>query len=161
MIHTKSPRVNVTYLTKKGLERLQAELDYLVNVKREEVAQILHDSCDNEEPSENGEYMLAKHEQSWVEGRICELKRLLAHVEIINPNSNLGQVSMGSTVTIQESCLPSETFIIVGTAEANSKEGLISDESPMGRALLGHKVGDVVEIGAPDGKFQVRIISVA
>ena len=83
--------------------------------------------------------MLAKNEQSWVEGRICELKRLLAHVEIIKPSSDLGQVTLGSTVTIQESILPSETFTIVGTAESNTKEGLISDESPMGRALLDHR----------------------
>jgi transcription elongation factor GreA len=161
MIHTKNTPVSVTYLTEKGLEKLQAELDYLQNVKRDEIAKSLHNATDNEEPCENGEYMLVKNEQSWVEGRICELKKLLNRVEIIKPLSIMGQITLGSIVTIQESCLPTESYTIVGTAEANTKEGFISDESPMGRALLDHKVGDVVEVAAPDGNFRVRIISVS
>ena len=161
MIHTKKPPVGVTYLTEKGLEKLQAELDYLQNVKRDEIAKSLHNAIDNEEPCENGEYMLVKHEQSWVEGRICELKKLLNRVEIIKPGSVMGRVTLGSIVTIQENCFPSETYTIVGTAEANTWKGYISDVSPMGRALLNHKVGDVVEINSPDGIFCVRIISVA
>ena len=161
MIHTKQPPVSVTYLTEKGLEKLQAELDYLQNVRRDEIAKSLHDATDNEEPCENGEYMLVKHEQSWVEGRICELKKLLARVEIIKPSSGVRQITLGSKVTIQESCLPTETYTIVGTAEANTKEGFISDESPMGRALVNQRVGNVVEISAPDGNFRVRIISVS
>ena len=161
MVHTTKSSGNVTYLTENGLAELQAELDYLLNIKREEVAQNLRDAIDNEEPCENGEFMLAKNEQSWVEGRICVLKRLLANVKIIKPGSEIGQVTLGSTVTVQEnSLLPSETYTIVGTAEANTKRAYISDESPMGSSLLGHKVGDVIEIRAPDGTFRVRIISV-
>jgi transcription elongation factor GreA len=130
MIPTKKPPVKITYLTEKGLDRLQAELGYLINIKRGEIAQRLREACDNEEPSENGEYMLAKNEP------------------------------LGSTVTIQEHGLPSETFTIVGTVEANTREAYISDESPIGRALLGHRVGEDVEIKAPGGNYKVRIISV-
>lgn len=150
----------VTYLTEKGLDKLQAELDYLRNVKRGEVAQHLREAYDNEELSGDVVFMLTKHEQSWLEGRICELGRILTRVEIIKPGSTLGKVTLGSIVTIQENGFPSETFTIVGTAEANAREAYISDESPMGRALLGHKVGEYVDISAPDGIFLVRIISV-
>lgn len=160
MITTAKPSVKVTYLTEKGLSKLQAELDYLRNVKRAEVARHLHETYDNEDLSENVEYMLAKHEQSWVEGRIFELEKILARVEIIKPGSTIGGVALGSTVTIQENGFPSETFTIVGTAEADTREAFISDESPMGSALLGHKVGEEIEIRAPDGPFRVRIISV-
>jgi transcription elongation factor GreA len=159
MIPTKKPSVKITYLTEKGLARLQTELGYLINIKRGEIAQRLREACDNEEPSENGEYILAKNEQAWVEGRICELKHLLANVEIIKPGSAKGEVALGSTVTIQEHGLPSETFTIVGTVEANTREAYISDESPIGRALLGHRVGEDVEIKAPGGNYKVRIIS--
>ena len=160
MTLTTKPSVKVTYLTEKGLGKLQAELDYLRTVKRVEIAQRLHEASDNEELSENGEFILAKEEQSWIEGRICELERILTRVEIIKPGNAMSEVTLGSTVTIQENDFPIETFTIVGTAEANTKEANISDESPMGRALLGQKVGEEVEIRAPDGIFLVRIISV-
>ena len=107
------------------------------------------------------ELVRVKEEQSWLEGRISELERILTRVEIITPGSSMGEVILGSIVTIQETGFASETFTIVGTAEANTKEAYISDESPMGRALLGHKVGEDVEIRAPDGIFRVRIISVS
>jgi transcription elongation factor GreA len=157
---TTKPWGKVTYLTERGLDKLQAELDYLRNVRRVEVARRLHEAYDNEDLCENVEFMLAKHEQSWVEGRICELESILTRVEIIKPGSAIGEVTLGSTVTIQEDSFPSETFTIVGTAETNTKEGYISNESPMGCALLGHKVGEDVEIRAPDGPFRARIISV-
>jgi transcription elongation factor GreA len=160
MTSTTNPSVKITYLTEKGLAKLQAELDYLRTVKRVEIAQRLHEAYDNEELSENGEFILAKEEQAWVEGRICELECILTRVEIIKPGNAVSEITLGSTVTIQEDGFPIETFTIVGTAEANTKESSISDESPMGRALLGHKVGEEVDIRAPDGIFRVRIISV-
>ena len=99
-IPTTKPLGKATYLTEKGLVKLPTELDYLRNVRREKVAQRLRDASDNEELSENVEFMLAKYEQSWVEGRISELERILNRVEIIKPGSSRGEVKLGSIVTI-------------------------------------------------------------
>ena len=88
LTHTTRPFGKVTYLTEKGLVKLQAELDDLRNVRREKIAQRLRDASDNEELSENVEFMLAKYEQSWVEGRISELEKILTRVEIIKPGNS-------------------------------------------------------------------------
>ena len=160
MIEAINNQLKVTLLTEKGHEKLKNELDYLRNVRRKEIAQNLHDAVDDNDLVENDEYMLIKNEQALVEGRISELELLLSRVEIIQPGSDLGNVRLGSTVTLQEDTYPSETYIIVGTAEADSRSGLISDISPLGRALLKHKVGDVIEVNAPDGKIRYKILSV-
>lgn len=160
MIEAINNQLKVTLLTEKGYEKLKNELDYLRNVRRKEIAQNLHDAVDDNDLVENDEYMLIKNEQALVEGRISELELLLSRVEIIQPGSDLGNVRLGSTVTLQEDTYPSETYVIVGTAEADSRSGLISDISPLGRALLKHKVGDVIEVNAPDGKIRYKILSV-
>ena len=160
MIEAINNQLKVTLLTEKGHEKLKNELDYLRNVRRKEIAQNLHDAVDDNDLVENDEYMLIKNEQALVEGRISELELLLSRVEIIQPGSDLGNVRLGSTVTLQEDTYPSETYVIVGTAEADSRSGLISDISPLGRALLKHKVGDVIEVNAPDGKIRYKILSV-
>ena len=161
MVYTNKPVVDITYLTEKGYIRLQAELDHLINVKRKEVAKRLHDAIDNEDLNENLEFMLAKEEQALVEGRIMGLERILTRIEIIKPGNALGMVTLGSIVTIQENGCPSETYSIVGTMEANSLEACISNESPMGQALISHMIGEEVEVVAPGGKFCVRIVGVA
>ena len=150
----------VTYLTEKGLQKLQSELGFLCTTRRQEIADYLHEIMEDSDLAESNEYLLAKDEQALVEGRIRELETLLRHVEIIQPGSIRGVISRGSTVTVQEDEMPSETYTIVGYAEANAREGLISDESPMGRALVGHKVGETVEFAAPDGVLRFRILSV-
>jgi transcription elongation factor GreA len=86
---------------------------------------------------------------------------LLSLVDFIQPGSDLGKVRLGSTVTVQEDTHPSETYTIVGTAEADARNGLISDESPLGKALLKHKVGDMIEVLAPDGKIKYKILSIS
>jgi transcription elongation factor GreA len=155
-----SQPVKITYLTEKGLNKLKAELDYLRTVKRREIMEQLQDFNGESDLSEDNEYLLIKDEQAIVEGRIVELENLLLRVEIIQPGSSRGTIRLGSTVTLQDLEGQIETYTIVGSTEANVREGLISDESPMGKALLGHVVGDDVEVKAPDGLLKFRIVSV-
>lgn len=149
------------FLTKEGFQKLQEELDYLRTVKRQEVAERLHEAMEGGELIENAEYEAAKNEQAFVEGRIQELDLLLATAQIIEENGNLKKsdvIQVGSRVTIKEGNFEAETFIIVGAAEANPREGKISNESPIGKAILGHKAGDVVRVETPGGTYNVKII---
>jgi transcription elongation factor GreA len=151
-----------TFLTREGYRKLQDELDYLRTYKRQEIADRLHDAMDGGELIENAEYEAAKNEQAFVEGRIKELEILLATARVIDetmPSAEMAQV--GSTVTIQEEGNDSEVYTIVGAAEANPAAGRISNESPLGKALLGHKVGDRVQVDAPAGAFTVILQKLA
>lgn len=151
-----------TFLTKEGFQKLQEELDYLRTAKRQEVAERLHEAMEGGELIENAEYEAAKNEQAFVEGRIQELDMILATARIIDENnrSKEGLVQVGSTVTIEEEGSPVETYTIVGVAEANPREGKISNESPIGKSVLGHRPGDELQVEAPGGHFKVKIIKV-
>ncbi|MFC2028438.1 transcription elongation factor GreA [Chloroflexota bacterium] len=146
-----------TYLTPEGFKKLQDELEYLRTTKRNAVANRLHEAMDGGELIENAEYEAAKNEQAFVEGRIQELDLILASARIIDDNGKRDVVEVGSKVTIKEDEGGVSTYTIVGAAEANPREGLISNESPIGRALLDHKAGDKVEVEAPGGIFNVTI----
>jgi transcription elongation factor GreA len=149
------------YVTKDGLKKLEDELEHLRTVKRQEVALRLHEAMEDGELIENAEYEAAKNEQAFVEGRILELEHMLSQATIIERGNSKDVVAIGSTVEIKEKGgRKSETFTIVGAAEANPKEGLISNESPMGIALLDHKVGEFVEVQAPAGAIQYRIVKI-
>ena len=151
-----------TFLTKEGFEKLQDELDYLRTAKRQEVADRLHEAMEGGELIENAEYEAAKNEQAFVEGRIQELEMLLATARVIEDNKKkkIDTIQVGATVTIQEDGLEEETYTIVGAAEANPREGKISNESPMGKVLLGRRAGDEVQVETPDGFYKVRIIKI-
>lgn len=149
-----------SYLTRQGYEKLQEELDYLRTAKRQEVANRLHEAMEGGELIEDAEYEAAKNEQAFVEGRIQELEMLLANARVIEETGKMETVQIAAKVTIQEGDYAPENFIIVGPAEANPREGRISHESPLGRALMNHRKGDVVTVDAPDGSFSVRIIKV-
>jgi transcription elongation factor GreA len=150
-----------SFLTREGYAKLQDELDYLRTKKREEIAQRLHEAMEGGELIENAEYEAAKNEQAFVEGRIKELEILLATARVIDESQHPnGAVQVGSTVTIQEEGMDSEIYTIVGAAEANPSIGRISNESPLGRALLGKKTGDKVLVEAPQGSFTVEILKV-
>lgn len=150
-----------TFLTREGYQKLQEELEYLRSEKREEIAQRLHEALDGGELIENAEYEAAKNEQAFVEGRIKELEMLLAMARVIDESTVAADlVQVGSTVTIQEEDLEPEVYTIVGAAEANPTLGRISNESPLGKALLGHKVEDKVQVDAPAGSFVVKILKV-
>lgn len=148
------------YLTKEGFQKLQEELDYLRTVKRQEVAERLHEAMEGGELIENAEYEAAKNEQAFVEGRIQELEIILAAAHIIDGNSRQDPtlVEVGDTVTIEEEDGPAEQYTIVGAAEANPRGGKISNESPLGKALLNRRPGDVVTVDAPGGSFKVKIL---
>ncbi len=151
-----------TFLTREGYQKLQEELEYLRTVKRQEIAERLHEALEGGELIENAEYEAAKNEQAFVEGRIQELETILASARIIEENEKEkpGVVQIGSTVTIQEGDGKPEVYTIVGAAEANPREGKISNESPIGKALLNHRAGDEVVVEAPAGSYKVRILKV-
>lgn len=152
------------YLTKEGYEKLQEELETLRNVRRKEVAERLREAAENSlgEFVEDPEFEAAKNEQSFVEGRIKELDLILANAELIQDRKGKkgGEVQIGSRISIQEGRKKPEDYRIVGAAEANPREGKISHESPIGRAVMGKKEGDKVEIEAPSGSFTVKIVKV-
>jgi transcription elongation factor GreA len=151
-----------TFLTKEGFEKLQDELDYLRSAKRQEVADRLHEAMEGGELIENAEYEAAKNEQAFVEGRIQELEMLLATARVIenDKKKKLDTIQVGATVTIQEDGFEEETYTIVGAAEANPREGKISNESPIGKAILNHRAGDEVQVETPDGFYKVRIVKI-
>lgn len=154
------------YLTKEGFKKLQEELDNLRNVRRKEIAERLREAAENSlgEFVEDPEFEAAKNEQSFVEGRIKELEMLLANATLIDDSkgkSKNGVVEIGSKITIQEGRKKPEEYRIVGAAEANPREGKISHESPIGRAVMGKKEGDKAEIKAPSGSFTVKIVKVS
>jgi transcription elongation factor GreA len=149
-----------SYLTRDGYEKLQAELDYLRTTKRQEVANRLHEAMEGGELIEDAEYEAAKNEQAFVEGRIQELEILLANARVIEETGDKDTVQIAARVTIREEKNQPEMYVIVGPAEANPREGRISHESPLGRALLNHRAGDSVTVEAPDGSFTVQILKV-
>jgi transcription elongation factor GreA len=155
--------MTTNFLTKEGYQKLQDELDHLRTAKRMEVAARLHEAMEGGELIENAEYEAAKNEQAFVEGRIQELEVLLATAHVIEENGKKKSdiISIGSKVTIKEGNFEAETFTIVGVAEANPREGKISNESPIGKAILNHKVGDVVKVETPAGTYNVRIIKLS
>lgn len=150
------------FLTKEGFQKLQDELDYLRTAKRQEVANRLHEAMEGGELIENAEYEAAKNEQAFVEGRIQELDLLLATAKIIEDNDKKkgDTVQLGSKATIKEGNFEAETFTIVGAAEANPREGKISHESPIGKAILNRKVGETVKVETPGGTYNVKILKV-
>ena len=150
-----------TYLTKDGFQKLQDELEYLRTVKRQEVAERLHEAMEGGELIENAEYEAAKNEQAFVEGRIQEVEMILAAAHIIDDstaNNDPTLVQVGDTVVIQEDKGDPEEYVIVGAAEADPRSGKISNESPLGKALLNHRPGDVVTVDAPGGAFKVKVL---
>ncbi len=150
-----------TFLTKEGYQKLADELEYLRTEKRAEVANRLHEAMEGGELIENAEYEAAKNEQAFVEGRIQELEMILASARIIEEKDKAaGVVQVGSTVTLSEDGGDPEKYTIVGAAEANPREGKISNESPIGRAILNHYAGEEVNVEAPGGTFKVKIIKV-
>ena len=148
-----------SYLSREGLERLRTELDGMTNVRRAEVAARIHDAKEHGDLSENAEYEDAKNEQAFVEGRIQTLEALIKNATIIDENHSTDHVQIGSTVEV-DSNDGNETFTIVGSAEAEPGAGKISNESPVGRALLGKRKGEKVLVRVPAGDFTYKVVSI-
>lgn len=147
-------------LTKEGLRQLEEELDQLVRVRRGEVAERIRQSRDFGDITENAEYAEAKNEQSLVEGRIQTLEGMIRNAVVIEDEPReKGVVGVGAKVTVGTD-EGEETYDIVGPAEADPRIGRISNESPLGRALLGHRAGEEVEWTSPSGTSRVKILAV-
>jgi transcription elongation factor GreA len=150
------------YLTPEGREELRRELDELVNVKRPVLAERLRKAIAQGDLSENADYHTAKEEQSFLEGRIQEIEAILRRAEVIKETKRSDVVSLGSRVTVVEDGMEeAETFRIVGIAEADPINGKVSHESPIGKALLGRRVQDVVTVEAPGGEIAFRITGIS
>lgn len=147
------------YLTPEGEAKLKAELAELTGHKREELAQRLRSAIQMGDLSENADYHKAKEDQAFLEGRIQEIEAVLRTAVIVE-KTNSDTVTVGSSVTIQEENYPPETYHVVGAKEADPRNGKISNESPIGKALMDHKVGDVVETDTPDGKIAFKILKI-
>ena len=143
-------------LTKDGIVKLERELEELRTVRRAEVAERIKYAKDFGDISENAEYEEAKNEQGMVEGRILVLENMLRNVVVIEEGIGAGVIGVGSSVDVQDE-FGKQSFTIVGPAEVDVANGRISLESPVGKALLGHKVGDEVEVQSPAGARKVKI----
>ena len=149
------------YLTSEGATKLQAELDELKGPKRLEMARRLRSAIQMGDLSENADYHKAKEDQAFMEGRIQELEYLLKNAIIVDLDEvSKDAVQVGSCVTVQEGDGPEEQYFLVGAKEADSQHGRISNESPIGKALLGGHVGDVVTATTPGGEIKLKILRI-
>jgi transcription elongation factor GreA len=147
-----------TYLTSEGREQLERELRQLIEVQRPEIAQKLKEAVAQGDLKENADYHDAKERQGFIEGKIQDIEVKLRTAVIIERDDNSDIVQIGDTVTIREDgTKEDETYTIVGAAEAQPTEGKISNESPIGKALLGAKKGDKVVVQTPDGKIKFKV----
>lgn len=153
---------NITYITKEGLQKIKEELEYLKTDKRVEVAERLAVAIEHGDLSENADYDYAKQEQALLEGRIKDLEYSLRRVEIIEHDGRSDKVRIGSTVTVVEKGYEdeAETYDIVGAHEADPSNGRISNESPIGRALLGAKMGQFVKANTPAGIIEFKVTKI-
>ncbi|HQX02306.1 MAG TPA: transcription elongation factor GreA [Anaerolineales bacterium] len=148
------------YLTPEGEAKLNAELQDLKGPKREELSKRLRSAIQMGDLSENADYHKAKEDQGFLEGRIQELEAILRNAIIIKETKSSGIIFIGSHVTIQEDTFDPETYHLVGPTEADPRHGRISYESPIGRALMDKKVGDVAEAETPGGKIKFKILKI-
>jgi len=148
------------FLTPGGAEKLQNELDDLINNKRLELAQRLRHAVEMGDLSENADYIKAKEDQAFLEGRIQELEFILREATIVEMSEQNDVVRIGNTVIISQNGGTPETFMLVGVKEANPREGKISHESPIGRALFGKRRNDKAIVQTPGGKIELNILEI-
>ena len=152
-----------TILTREGYEKIEKELDYLRNVRRVEVSERLHSAIEGggDDLLENAELEAAKNEQAFVEGRIDDLSYLLSNAKVVDEPVRSGEVGVGTTVVILEDGEDEpESYMIVGTPEVDLMSNKISNESPIGKAVMGCHAGDEVEVTAPAGSYKIKILEV-
>lgn len=148
-------------LTREGLHKLEQELDHLRTVKRKEVAERIKQAAEFGDITENSEYDEAKNEQAFVEGRIQTLERMLRNASIIEEDGHSDAVFLGSKVKVRDVDTGEEmVYTIVGSAEANPNENRISNESPVGQALMGKKVDSEVLVQAPAGQIKYHVMDI-
>lgn len=150
----------VHFLTPEGKEKLIQELEFLRTVRRQQVAESLKSAVDEGDLTENAGYEETKREQAFVEGRIRDIEAILASAQVLEEESPCDVVSLGRRVTVREEGHEPETYQIVGRAEADPWQGRISNESPLGRALLGRRVKERIEVQTPGGLARFEIIAI-
>ncbi len=148
------------YLSAEGLKKLETELEELRTTKRAEVAERIHNAMEFGDFSENSELEQAKNDQAFLEGRILSLEQMLKKAVVIEQNGHHDLVELGSKVTVEADGQRTE-YVIVGSAEAAPGQGRISNESPVGKALLGHRAGETVKLNVPAGSVEMRILGVS
>ncbi len=150
-------------MSREGFDKLQQELTYLITEKRQEVAQKLKEARSYGDLSENAEYDEAKNEQAILEGKIAELQAMVDNAEVVEDDSiSLDEIGIGSVITIRKvGSDKAEQLKIVGTNEANFKEHKISDESPIGKAAMKKKVGDIFIVDAPAGEMKYEVLEIS
>ena len=148
------------YITVQGLAEIKEELTNLRDTKRPKMVEEMQEAKGNGDWMDQTEYMLIEAELAFLDGRILDLQHTIDHAQLIEPGNEDNIVNIGETVTLQSSDGEVEQYTIVGKAEANPGEGFISNESPLGRALLGHLVGDEVVVHAPVGAIEYQILAV-
>lgn len=150
------------YVTEEGLKKLREELDYLVNVKKKEIAQRLKEAIEYGDLSENTEYQIAKSDQAMTEVRIAELEEEVKNAQIIDHKKKKTTIEIGSTIKVQNMTDkdPAEVYTIVGHTEANPMENRISNESPIGAAMLGRAVGDTITVKVPAGTYEYKVLEI-
>ena len=151
------------FLTAEGLVKIEEELNELKSVKRKEIAERIKVALNFGDISENSEYDQAKNEQAQLDERIAKLENMLRNAKIIDEDQiTTDKVSVGSKVVVKDLEFDEEMeYVIVGSAEADPYEGRISNESPLGSALLGYKIGEIVEVNVPDGVIKYEIVNIA
>lgn len=155
------PNEKEVYLTAEGFEEIKKELEYLKHVKRPEVIKALQDARALGDLSENAEYDAARNEQAVIEGKIAELEAMIEKAVIIT-NAQTDQVGVGCKVKIEYvEDKEFEVYYIVGSKEADPFNNKISNESPIAQAIMGKKIGDVVTVSSPNGKYDVRIVEIS
>ena len=150
------------FLTPEGFKKLEDELEFLKTKRRSDVAQRLHEAMEEGETEENPEYEDAKNEQAFVEGRILTIETILGNAKLIEMKGPSNEVRLGSKLTITEvGTTDKEHYTLVGSAEADPKHGKISNESPMGKVLLGRKLHEVVSVTTPSGLMKFKIVHIS
>jgi transcription elongation factor GreA len=157
---TSANRLKPVYVTQRGLERLEQELEQLKTAKRRDLAERLHEVIEDGELDENAAYETLKNEQAFLEGRILDLEGLIGRARLIRVSEDPGKVSLGSSVELQSPDGAVERFTLVGAAEADPRHGYISYASPLGSALLDKTSGEEVTFQTPDGMRRYLILSV-
>ncbi len=149
------------FMTKKGYEEAVKQLDYLTKVKRAEIVERIQEARSHGDLSENAEYDAARNEQAANEGEIVELDYKIKNAVIIEESDDTSVVHLGSKVTVLDEELgEEETYTIMGTTEVDAMQNIISNESPVGAALLRHRKGERVTVKAPDGDYILRIVKI-
>ncbi|HZX73232.1 MAG TPA: transcription elongation factor GreA [Cyclobacteriaceae bacterium] len=147
-------------LTQDGLLKLNEELKHLINDKRKEVIERIREAAAHGDLSENADYAQAREEQSFIEGRIMEIEDMIKNAEIITHSTQHNTVTVGSTIKVKVDGTDERTYSIVGSNEANPSEGKISNESNVGKSLLGKKIGDKVIVETPAGDKEYEVIGI-